>query len=50
MKPHIQKGWLNEGDRRFGFIIEKRSGDKYPTIDVCLWWVWWMFFFSSGSK
>lgn len=39
---YIQKGWLNKNDRRLGIVLDKKAYERYPTIDICLWWVWYM--------
>lgn len=49
-RPYLQKGWLYEGDRRFGFILDKKAHEKYPTIDICWWWGWVMIFFASRKE
>lgn len=51
MKVHFQKGWMYEGDRRFGFIVDRKNNERKPTIDICWWWGWVMIWFSNtGPK
>ena len=39
---YAQKGWLNDGDYRAGFIIYKRHHEKAITVDLCWWFGWVM--------
>lgn len=49
MKIHSMVYFKHTGDRWIGLAVDKKAGEKWPTIDVGLWWWRWMIYFSEGK-